>query len=745
MQNGDVMRCSESLLARPCPLSSFCRSILLVAGLLPQFVLATSQNPQPIVASTNTDFLGYDGSWSTVSIRVGSPEQWLDVLPSTISQETWVIGPAGCDGTTICQNKRGGLFAANASTTWVAEGLYELDLDSQLGDQGFGYYGLDTVALGDSTSVTDQIIAVVNSTEEWIGNLGLGVQDTRFSGSENNLPFLSSLVENGSYIPSHSYGYTAGASYRLKGVPASLVFGGVDANKFTPNSATFSLTSDYSPVLAINEISVSTSASNSGSLPSNWGSNPQLLQAPQAGSNLYTIDSSTPFLWLPETACDAFASALNLTYDDTLQLYLFSNNSSSSPDVLSTWNLTFTFALSDTTGSSNKVQLTLPYDAFNLQLSYPFPNLAANYSSSSTNYFPLRKAANSTQYTIGRAFLQETYLTVDYERNNFSLSQAVFTEEAVNNVNLLAITRPNSSIFPGPKAPNSGISAGAAAGIGVGSAMAVLLAAALIWWLCFKRKRSKDTTTSEKPIKRSLFARLHRAPQSKTSFSELLGDRRQPTEVPADASVSRYEMSGDTPIEMPADPVSPRYLDNEQRASAVSRNNIRRPVELENQDSSAKSAEAAPSDRSASPVPPYSPALISDNHFSSSGVSPHSVQYSPGFGTASSGEQGISPIAASSQRNSRQMSTGFGVPSPVSAQATSMSPQHPTQSSGDNASMNANRNSLMVPQLNGRPPSRSPSTGSRFVEEGLTTVPDDRRPDSGPRPVSQGRRFSWEQ
>jgi len=106
----------------------------------------------------------------------------------------------------------------------VTEGLYELDLDNQLGDQGSGYYGLDTVALGDTTSVTDQIVAVVNSTEEWIGSLGLGVQDTRFSGNENTLPFLSSLVENGSYIPSHSYGYTAGASYRESCDQALLVY-----------------------------------------------------------------------------------------------------------------------------------------------------------------------------------------------------------------------------------------------------------------------------------------------------------------------------------------------------------------------------------------------------------------------------------------------------------------------------------------------------------------------------------------
>lgn len=145
---------------------------------------------------------------------MGTPEQWLSVFPSTLSQETWVVGPLGCDGTSTCQNKRGGLFSANQSSTFIPKGYFELNTDAQLGTDGSGYYGLDTIALDDRVSVPDQILALVNSTDHWIGTLGLGVQQTRFTGDRNNLPFLSSLVQNGSFIPSHSYGYTAGASYR---------------------------------------------------------------------------------------------------------------------------------------------------------------------------------------------------------------------------------------------------------------------------------------------------------------------------------------------------------------------------------------------------------------------------------------------------------------------------------------------------------------------------------------------------
>ncbi|OAP65739.1 hypothetical protein AYL99_01711 [Fonsecaea erecta] len=724
-----------------------CRNdILIVLGLILSLYPVEGSEPTPIVATTSTDFFGYDGLWSAISIRVGSPEQYLSVFPSTLSQETWVVGPAGCDGTSICENKRGGLFSANESSSFKVRGFYELNFDPQLGGSGYGYYGLDTLSLNDAISVPDQIVSVVNSTDYWVGTLGLGVQQTRFSGSEAISPLLSSLIQKRNDIPSRSYGYTAGAVYRLKSVPASLTLGGVDANRFVPNDMSFTLSQDYAPIVAVNSISVSSGAD---SLPSNWDSNPQtLLDLSQA--DLFTIDSSTPFLWLPESACNAFANALNLTYDDTLQLYLFPSSNTSSPSALSAWNLTFTFTLSNLPGSSDEITLTLPYDAFNLQLTYPFPNLAANFTSAPTNYFPLRKAANSTQYTIGRAFLQETYLTVDYERNNFSISQAIFTLDAVSNVNLLGISRPEGSTWPGP--PGSGLSTGAKIGIGVGAGIGALLALALAWWFCFRKRGVSGNAGTEKEKRRSLLSRLQRNPDSKTSVSELLGDKRQPTEVPADPSVSRFELSGNTPIEMPAGPVSPSFFegnDDPRRGSALMRNDPRRPAELEHQHSANKAVEAAAaaaaSERSGSPVPPYSPAEI-NNRFSNS-VSPYSVRHSQAFGTVSSDDQGISPVGAShggySRRSSNTISRSMS--SPISPEMASRSQAQLSPGGSPSPTTNTSRGSLLVPQLNGRPPSRSPSSGSRFVEEGLGTVTEERSAGPPVRKAPPEDRFSWEQ
>lgn len=462
----------------------------------------------------------------------------------------------------------------------------------------------------------------------------------------------------------------------------------------------------------------------------------------QAGT--FTIDSSTPFLWLPEAVCDNFARALNLTYNETLQLYLYTNTST--PETLKSWNLTFTFGLNNSPGDPDDLHLTLPYAAFNLQLSYPFPSLDANFTTPPTNYFPLRKAADRTQYKIGRSFLQETYLTVDYERNSFSLSQAVFTTYAINNVDLIAITPPDSSIWQGSPSvsqhSSSSLSTGAKAGIAVGVIIVALLLAVAIWYFCVNKKRSGTEKSDENTKKRGLFNRIHRVLDSKTSVSELLGDKQHPTEVPADASATRYEMAA-------AEDVSSRFF---QQDAAIPRNDPRDPAELEHQDMSAKAVEAAAinaegSQRSASPVPPYSPPET--NNRDSNSISPFTPRNSHGFGTVSSGEQGISPVGASSSGHSRGSSNSRALSSPISPEATMTRPLHDNSPglSSNGSSTTHSGGSLMVPQLNGRPVSRSPSTGSRFVEQGLTAVTEEQTPVSPPSTASktQGTRFSWEQ
>ncbi|KAK0751397.1 hypothetical protein B0T18DRAFT_426041 [Schizothecium vesticola] len=67
------------------------------------------------------------------------------------------------------------------------------------------------------------------------------------------------------------------------------------------------------------------------------------------------------------------------------------------------------FRLSDVRSGGETVTVVLPYAAFDLVAKNPLVD-------ETTHYFPLKRANSSKQYTLGRVYLQEAYLSIDYER-----------------------------------------------------------------------------------------------------------------------------------------------------------------------------------------------------------------------------------------------------------------------------------------------------------------------------------------
>jgi hypothetical protein len=112
---------------------------------------------------------------------------------------------------------------------------------------------------------------------------------------------------------------------------------------------------------------------------------------------LIFIDSTDPHLWLPGSVCDAFEKAFGLTLDSQSGLYLV--NDTHNTELLNS-NAQVSFRLSDVASGGDAVTITLPYNAFALTAKAPLVN-------DSSYYFPLKRAANSTQFTLGRVFLQE--------------------------------------------------------------------------------------------------------------------------------------------------------------------------------------------------------------------------------------------------------------------------------------------------------------------------------------------------
>ncbi|KAL8917234.1 MAG: hypothetical protein Q9208_008073 [Pyrenodesmia sp. 3 TL-2023] len=192
----------------------------------------------------------------------------------------------------------------------------------------------------------------------------------------------------------------------LKGVFGSLTLGGFDAARFVPNNVSFNLASDISRDLVVGLQSITSTE--------NGGSPQQLLPSP----HLTFIDSTVSEIYLPIKVCQSFERVFNLVWNETYGLYLVSDDLH---QRLLARNTTFTFGISNSKNGGPTVDITLPYSSFDLTYKYSFDLPALR-------YFPILRAMNDTQNTLGRSFLQETYLVTDYQRGNFSIFQARFEE-----------------------------------------------------------------------------------------------------------------------------------------------------------------------------------------------------------------------------------------------------------------------------------------------------------------------------
>lgn len=184
-------------------------------------------------------------------------------------------------------------------------------------------------------------------------------------------------------IPSLSYGYTAGNQYRFNKVLGSLTLGGYDAAIFEPNELIFPMSSAAISDLTVNINSITFSSPNSS-------------KSLSSSSFSALVDSTVPYLYLPIDVCKKFEDAFSITYDNATELYLVN-------DTLHTQLLSqpanVTFTITNAT-SQVMVNITLPYEAFDLMAEYPLVQNAMR-------YFPLKRSRNDTQNTLGRTFLQE--------------------------------------------------------------------------------------------------------------------------------------------------------------------------------------------------------------------------------------------------------------------------------------------------------------------------------------------------
>jgi hypothetical protein len=422
------------------------------------------------------------------------------ILNSTSLCPQQVIIPQACTlvNPTLdnCDNLRGNVFSYDNSSSWTIDragtstpltnnGTFHLLTieEGKLGLVGNAYYGFDTIRLGlDGSglpSVQNQVIAGIATNDFWLGSLGLSPLSFNFTDFSDPLPSLLSTLRDEGRISSISWSYTAGAHYLDPPVFGSLTLGGYDESQFDTASALRDIPfgADVSRDLLVNLEGLAYDSSDS--------------KRPLLAESIYVfIDSLVSQMWLPIDACKRFEDAFSLTWNASAQFYYIPEATHS---ALVSQNPTFTF----TFGSGGRtVDISLPYAAFDLELSKPYVNGTAR-------YFPLKQANDSSQYTLGRAFLQEAYVVADYDRHNFTMAQAKHPSASVEQ-NLMAITPPGTTT---ETTNGSGLGAGAIAGTVLGAVLGLIVV--LGGWLWFIRRRRWRAKIKREPYPDEVVHELH--------------------------------------------------------------------------------------------------------------------------------------------------------------------------------------------------------------------------------------------
>jgi hypothetical protein len=374
------------------------------------------------------------------------------------------------------------------SQSWKAAG--EVDVFAALGlwrssDENhtatMQSFGTDNVGLDESSTnsiiLANQSIAAVISKTFPMALFGLSNRNFILGGL-NTSTFLSNLAEafvdpdNSSL--STSVSYTAGCYSR--GWPVSLVLGGYDSMRFDPSTTLEVDLRDVSAASDSHQVTVNITSIEIG-VGNVTGSDVDAqslknISVPIDSGMTVSIDPITPQIWLPKTACEAFEIAFSLEWDDASRLYLVNE---STHRTLLQRNQSVAFSLSSSRFKGTTRTFTLFYStAFDMNVTYPMVD-------SSRYYFPLKRALNSDQYILGRAFLQETHISIDYDSGYFNLSRAT---QGSDQPSLVAIQRR----IIDAKTKSSKLSMAAYAGIGVGAGVLALVVGLLflfkikMWW-----------------------------------------------------------------------------------------------------------------------------------------------------------------------------------------------------------------------------------------------------------------------
>ncbi|GLA66838.1 hypothetical protein AtubIFM54640_009424 [Aspergillus tubingensis] len=250
-----------------------------------------------------------------------------------------------------------------------------------------------------------------------VGILSLGcpaINQTFGNVIKINTTFVTSYFyeqEGSLNIPSYSYGMHIGSA--SLGIPGSLLLGGYDQNRVMGEVSSQAFSSGSFPIELLDmNIGVA-----EGGSPWDYTNKTGLLA--QGNSSLDSglsviVDPANPYIYLPQSSCDAIAAELPVTYHPDYGLY-FWNTSDSQYDTIATSPGYLGFQFSKDNLNNDFITIKVPFALLNLTLEAPLVKTP-------TQYFPCM-ATNSTP-VLGRAFLQAAFIGVNWLGGKWFLAQA---------------------------------------------------------------------------------------------------------------------------------------------------------------------------------------------------------------------------------------------------------------------------------------------------------------------------------
>ncbi|PYH90396.1 hypothetical protein BO71DRAFT_487132 [Aspergillus ellipticus CBS 707.79] len=476
--------------------------------------VCTVSGTSPYALRWSDKSFGPDGPWHAVSVAIGNPGQDIALYPGG-SWESQILLTSTCDNTTVssvCYGNYAGLFNNGASDTYDNSSIQLLinyagpgklnsfgmaDAIPLYGEEGYAY---DYVDLFGSKVPNVSMFGISGIYQTYPGgqNYPVEVGVLAFGGPSINQSFANtgSASINTSLINGYLYsqGTTASNSYGLHigsvncDISGSALLGGYDQSRVLGDVSAQAYNSGSFPIQLL-DINIGVV---SGGSPWTYSNKSGLL-----GENNSTLSLGTtvhasppdPYIYLPQSTCDAIASELPVTYQSDFGLYFWNTSDHRySQIVTASTYLGFTFRKN----SLNIANITIkvPFALLNLTLA---AFVGVNWGTGTGNWF-LAQAPGPNMGTSTPVTIQEADTTIKGSSSSWEDSWAPYwTELPASSTSSTAIaTAVATHQSTAKESAAGGLSVGAKIAIAVPCSVAAIgLVISAVWFLYRRRSRKQ--------------------------------------------------------------------------------------------------------------------------------------------------------------------------------------------------------------------------------------------------------------